>query len=419
MKSTQKDKSNTNKQRLWVISELYYPEMTSTGYYLTKIAEGLSGEFDVKVVCGQPNYSARGTKAPKREVLKGVEIFRVFGTTLDKNVIPFRILNMLTLSFAVFFRCFRSFRKDDWVLVVTTPPLMPFLTGAAALVRRSKHFLLIHDCYPEVLYATGKLSERSIFSRLLEYMSTRLLKAADGVIVVGRDMKQKIASKRGESADIFVIPNWAELETVFPTPKTGNPMLLEQSLEDNLVFLYAGNIGYPNDIETFLGAAEILQEQCPSAHFIFLGEGVKKSHLENKVKTKQLKNITVLPGRPRSDQIVFLNACDVGIVSLISQMKGVSMPSRTYNIMAAGKPILALCDPGSEIAMVIDEESAGWHINPGEIKDLVNTICLIAESRETLSIYGTNARNAALEKYSLKTAIFEYTASLRQLGKIR
>ena len=62
------------KQRLWVISEPYYPEETSTGYYLTRIAEGLAGDFDVKVLCGQPNYSARGTVAPKREVHKGVEM---------------------------------------------------------------------------------------------------------------------------------------------------------------------------------------------------------------------------------------------------------------------------------------------------------------------------------------------------------
>src|SRR5688572_19807882 len=69
--------------RLWVVSELYYPEETSTGYYLTRIAEGLVDDFDVRVLCGQPTYSARGTIAPSHEVHKGVEIFRVTGTTLD------------------------------------------------------------------------------------------------------------------------------------------------------------------------------------------------------------------------------------------------------------------------------------------------------------------------------------------------
>ncbi|HEY0659489.1 MAG TPA: hypothetical protein VGD05_13490, partial [Pyrinomonadaceae bacterium] len=68
-----------NKKTLWVVTELYYPEETSTGYYLTRIAEGLTDDYEVKVLCGQPNYSARGVRAPKREIHKQVEIFRSFG----------------------------------------------------------------------------------------------------------------------------------------------------------------------------------------------------------------------------------------------------------------------------------------------------------------------------------------------------
>ncbi len=70
-----------------MITELYYPENNQTGYYMTGIAEGLADDFKVKVICGQPNYAAKGTFAPKKEVHEGVEIFRVWGTTLDKNVI--------------------------------------------------------------------------------------------------------------------------------------------------------------------------------------------------------------------------------------------------------------------------------------------------------------------------------------------
>src|SRR4029453_12819197 len=86
------------KPRLWVVCEVYYPEKISTGYYLTSIAEGLSEEFDVRVLCGQPNYAARGTRAPKHELRDGTEIFRAGSTTLDKNVIPYRVINMITLG---------------------------------------------------------------------------------------------------------------------------------------------------------------------------------------------------------------------------------------------------------------------------------------------------------------------------------
>ncbi len=126
-----KKQSQAEKKNLWVVTELYYPEETSTGYYLTKIAEGLTDNFNVKVLCGQPNYSGRGIHAPKREVHKDVKIFRAFGTTLDKNVILFRLVNMLTLSFSVFFKALLNFKKKDRILVVTTPPSLPFIAAFA------------------------------------------------------------------------------------------------------------------------------------------------------------------------------------------------------------------------------------------------------------------------------------------------
>ncbi len=83
-----------NKKTLWVITELYYPENNQTGYYMTGIAEGLTQKFNVRVICGQPNYAARGTFAPKRENHKNVEILRVWSTTLNKDIIFLRLINM-------------------------------------------------------------------------------------------------------------------------------------------------------------------------------------------------------------------------------------------------------------------------------------------------------------------------------------
>ena len=136
---------NRKKSVLWVISELYYPEETSTGYYLTRIAEGLADDFEVKVICGQPNYSGRGIRAPKHEIHRNVEIFRAFGTTFNKNVITFKLINMLTLSIAIFFKAIFHFKKGDQILVVTTPPSLPFITAFASLLRGGKYILLIHD----------------------------------------------------------------------------------------------------------------------------------------------------------------------------------------------------------------------------------------------------------------------------------
>lgn len=410
-----KEKSDEIKEKktLWVVTELYYPEETSTGYYLTRIAEGLADEFNVKVLCGQPNYSARGIRAPKREIHKNVEIFRAFGTTLDKNVILFRIINMLTLSLSSFFRAIFQFKKGDRVLVVTTPPSLPFIAAFAALFRGANYVLLIHDNYPEILCAVGKAKPDSFFVNALNFFNRWLYKYAGKIIVVGRDMKELVGEKTsGLDIPIETIPNWAELEQVEPAPRFCNKLLKELNLNDKFVFLYAGNMGYPNDLESIVWCAKKLKED-ERFQFIFLGAGVKKSWLEREVSEKNLKNITILAPRPRSEQKEFLNACDVALVSLVKQMWGVSMPSRTYNILAAGKPILALTEKDSELARVVEEDAVGWIVPPNEEKILLETILRIYETRETLAEKSANARKSALEKYSLEKAVSGYRRVLK------
>lgn len=408
-----------SKPRLWVISELYYPEETSTGYYLTRIAEGLTDVFSVKVICGQPNYSARGTKAAVRERRREVEIFRVAGTTLDKNKIPFRLINMLSLSISTFFKALFNFQKADTVLVVTTPPLLPFIAALAARLRGAKYTLLIHDNYPEILIAAGKTTPESFFSKMMNGANRRLYSRAAKIIVVGRDMKKLIERKiekiensnKKSRAPVVFISNWAELEAVAPEPRGANRLLKELNIEEKFVFLYAGNMGYPNDLASILRCAEKLGADG-KFHFIFLGAGVRRKWLEKEIAEKRMRNVSLLDPRPRAEQKTFLNACDVALVSLVKKMRGVSMPSRTYNILAAGKPILALSESDSELEMIINEERIGWSVPPDEPETLLKVIYGIYAEREKLEQMGIRAREAAVEKYSLEKAISEYRREL-------
>lgn len=401
------------KQRLWVITELYYPEETSTGYYLTRIAEGLADDFEVRVICGQPNYSAKGTKAPKKEFHKNVEIHRVFGTTFDKNIIFFRLINMLSLSFSTFLKALFSFRQGDKVLVVTTPPSLPFIVSFAALLKGASYVLLIHDNYPEILIAANKAGANSYFVSFLNYCNRWLYKYASKIIVVGRDMRELVGKKTaGLDVSLEVIPNWAELEQVEPLPREENPLLKELNWEDRIVFLYAGNMGYPNDIESLVECADILGKDQRFG-FVFLGAGVKRGWLEREVEKRKLKNVKLLAPRPRSEQKVFLNACDIGVVSLVSKMRGVSMPSRTYNILAAGKPILAIAENDSEISKVIEDGQVGWIVPPGKPKELLKIIREIYESRAEFVKIGKKSRREALTKYSLETALQKYKSVLK------
>ncbi len=397
-------------KRIWLVSELYYPEETSTGYYITKIAEGLADRFEVHVLCGQPAYFNRGVRAPRRETHNGVEIERCLGTTLDKNKMWGRMLNLVTLTLTIFWRAVLQFRRGDEVLVVTAPPTFPFITKWACRLRGAKYLLLIHDNYPEILIAVKDVKPDAAFVRLMHWMNRRLYKGAAKIIVVGRDMKELLTRKMdGDDSRIINIPNWAELERVDPAPREDNTLLKDLGLMDKFVMLYVGNMGYANDMESILWCAEQLKGR-EEFHFLFIGNGVKRRWLEATVKEHSLNNITILPPRPRDDQRNFLNACDIALISLVKNMLGVSMPSRTYNTLASGKPMIGIADPASELSRVIKEERVGWLVPTGEKELLLEAIIEAQSCPQRRAEMGHRARLAAEKKYSLRKAVEDYRA---------
>ena len=278
--------------KVWIVSELYYPEETSTGYFLTKIAEGLSPYFSTHVLCSQPTYSARGISAPVREVHRGVTIRRCRATTLNKDVFLFRLVNLLTISLSMFLHAVCSFNGKDIVLVATNPPALPFFIAAACSMRGAKCVLLVQDVYPESLVATGLLNPQSFLVSMLNRLNRRLYRAMEIISVLGRDMEDLVRKKLANcTMRIVVIRNWADVDQIVPSPREQNELLKQLDLLGKFVAQYAGNIGRVHGIETLLKTAIILQREDSDIHFLFIGSGAKKIWLENAVKENGLENV--------------------------------------------------------------------------------------------------------------------------------
>jgi len=392
---------------IYIVSELYYPEETSTGHYLTRIAEGLAQTGEVSVLCSQPTYSQRGIKAPTNEVHNGVKICRCWGGRLNKDLLPLRIINFFTISISLFLSGLIRFKRCDKVIVVTNPPLLPFLITLASKLKRSTPILLVHDVYPEVLIAAGILKPGSLTCNLIQGVTRWLYKNVKKVIVIGRDMKKIAISKCGNTDKVHLITNWADLDIVKPLIRDENSLLKSHGLLNKFVVQYCGNMGRTHGLEYLLETAEELQNRN-NLHFLMIGSGARKNWLEKNVEDRKISNITILPRCQRDSLNETLNACDIAVISFVPGMSGISVPSRMYNIMAAGKPILAIADDESELATVVKEENIGWVVPPGEIKLLKTAIKDAKSDRIRLQKMGERARIAAESKYSLANIITDY-----------
>lgn len=391
-----------------MISEVYFPDEAGGAYFMSKLAEGLGQYYSVNVLCGDPVYTARGTTVPKREIRNEVNVERCYATRFDKNVIVLRLFNLLTVSISIFLKALQRIRKQDIVLVVTTPPLLPFLVLLACHLRRVKCILRIEDVYPETLIATGLLGQRNMVTRALSFMNKILFRNFDRITVLGRDMDYLVKNKLGcWNKHVTIIPNWADTDLVKPTLKANNVLLKELGLTDKFIIQCAGNMGRAQGIENLFKAVEILKNE-KDIHFLFIGSGAKRSWMDREIRDKELYNVTILDQRPRSDQGNFLNACDIALVSLLPGMTGAGVPSRLYNIMAAGKPIIAVTGFGSEVEFVVREEGVGWFVPAGRPEMLAIAILESRSNPEALLQMGERARHAAVTKYSEQRVIKDY-----------
>lgn len=393
--------------RLWVVSELYYPEQTSTGYFLTHIAEGLAASMPVSVVCGQPTYSEHGQRAPARERRNNVTIHRVRATHFGKDRLVLRAINVVTLTLAMSWFALRHFRRGDKLLAVTNPPSLPPVLGVIARWRRMDAHLLVHDVYPEVLAATGMLRRDGLFYRLLGRFFGATFRLYGSIIVLGRDMANVVRAKLGsEHRQVTIIPNWGDVDEVTPIPREQNRFLALNRIDAPCVIQFSGNIGRTHDVDTILATARKLRDRT-NIQFVFAGYGGKSGVVSDAINSGALPNVRLLPRQPRDLLGPMLSSADATIISFVDEMKGLSVPSRMYNVLSAGTPIIAIADPDSELALVVREERAGWVLRPGDADALAALVVEIATAagRAEAANRGAAGRVAVEQRYTLKSVI--------------
>ena len=405
-------------KRILVLTELYFPEQTSTGYFLTKTAEGLAEEYEVKVVTGPAtNLLLPCEDFPKHERRNQVEIWRCGGTNFNQDFLVGRFLNLLSRSLSIFRKALVFCQRNDTILVVTNPPVLPFVALLLKWIKGSQFVLLIHDVYPEALVAVGLCSSSSPLVKVGQLANRILYKQASKIITLGRDMTELAELKlpKNGNSQIICIPNWADNELIKPLKKKRNPLLQKLGIADKFIVLYAGNIGRTHGIEYVAEAARMFREEA-SIYFIVSGFGAKKKWLTEYIATHQLNNISIL-APCASDELVFvLNACDVAVISFLPGMAGVSVPSRMYNQMAAGKPIIAVADQWSELAQVVQEEEIGWLVKPGDVDKLVSTIKFAASDAQTCATKGAKAAAVAQTKYTFAQSDNAYKKVFREIS---
>ena len=251
-----------------------------------------------------------------------------------------------------------------------SPPLTLGLTGWFAQVdcRRCPMIFNIQDVFPDAAVETGAISNRTIIAAAswLERVSYR---AADAVTVLSDDLRDNVAAKLAAasarpddaaSADtVHVIPNFVDTEAIVPADRA-TPYRDELGLGDGPVVLYAGNVGFSQSLDLVLAAAR----ELPDVMFLINGNGAARSSLE--AAAVDIPNVRFADYIAVNRLSELLATGDVHVVPLRRGLGRVSVPSKTYSIMAAGRPVVASIDPDTAVPRILQESGGGVAVAPDD-----------------------------------------------------
>lgn len=407
---------DSDKKNLLIYAHYYYPDVASTGQILTELAEGLKDSFHITVICTVPSYTGKISQHYRKhkyyyENINGVDVLRIRVPEFRKNFAPSRIYNIVSYFLSAIAATFRV-ERQDYVFTISQPPILGGLLGIfGKWIKHAKMIYNIQDFNPEQIQAVEFTSNRLILStmRALDNYSCR---KADKVIVVGRDMIETL-QKRFETLPPYAyINNWIDEKEITPLPANHERVMhfrKEYGLDGKFVIMYSGNIGLYYDLVNLIGIIERFQNR-PEVIFAFIGEGSVLEELIAYKDAKALSNVVFIPYQDKKQLIYSLNAGDVHFVVNAKGIKGVSVPSKLYGVMAAGKPVLGILEKGSEARLIIEEAGCGLSVDPGDyeaIEKLIDRFILLNGTGE-LQEMGQKGRKYLADNLTKAVSIEKY-----------
>lgn len=400
-------------RRLLVISQVYAPDPAAVGQYVTDAAEEMARRgWDVVVYTAARGYDDPSHRYPARERRGGVDVRRLPLSSFGKQSIAIRLAAQSLFVVQAFIRSLLTGRFDT-ILVSTSPPFAGICGAALSAIKRTPCVWWVMDLNPDQMAAAGKISGRSLFAQLFDWMNRFTIRHARDVVVLDRFMKERVVAKLpGDPsvlAKVAVIAPWA-LDAHLTADDEGIAAFRRRhGLDDKFVVMYAGNHSPQNPLGTLLAAADRVRD-VDRLVFVFVGGGAGKPEIERQI-AAGATNMISLPYQPLEALSATLGAADVHVVSVGDTTVGIMHPCKIYSAMAIGRPILLLGPQPCHASEIIAEHRIGWHLSHGDVAGTDAALREAAlETRDQVAARGMRASEVAHRLFSRQVLLGQFVA---------
>ena len=404
---------------LLVLCPHFDPDVAPTGVVMTRIAnELIERGHRLHVVTALPWYQRHAIEPGwdgqlvRSERTEWGQISRVHPFPTDKRNIPARALAFGGFTaLATMVGSFGRVRPD--AVLAMSPPLTLGMAGRiAATIRRAPLVFNIQDVFPDVAVELGLLTGDQVIkgAKFLERLSYRM---SDAVTVLSDDLAENVRAKitsglgpdaaQQQESKVRVIPNFVDTNAIRPSARE-NSYREQYGLLGKSVVMYAGNVGFSQSLDLVLEAARRFAQTRPEVVFVINGGGSARPDLERDA--ADLSNVRFIDMQPIERLPEVLAAGDVHVVPLRAGLAWSSVPSKLYSILAAGRPIVASVDLGTEVERTIERAGAGIAVAPEDPSAFVAALAQVLDNRDAADKMGASGR-LFVEQWASPAAVAE------------
>ena len=412
------------------LSGYYYPEQVASSHLIDDLEEAFEKEgflSDVYVPVPSRNVD-ESLKEKYQNMLyeerRGgtIRVHRFLLSNEKKGAIS-RAIRYLKQNIKQY-KLGKKAKDIDLIFASSTPPTQGFLCGKAKKklckkYKRNVPFIYnLQDIFPDSLVSAGMTKKGSLIYKIGRKIENYSYKMADKIIVISEGFKSNLVQKGVDESKIVVIPNWIDSSKVISIDRKDNVLFDRYNLDRNKFYVtYSGNLGLSQNLDMLLDIAKEFKDEIKDLHFVLIGEGAKKEELQKRIEEEQIKNVDILSFQPYSDIAHVFSLGDVGLIISKSKVGGSSVPSKTWSIMSAKRPIIASFDEDSELFRLVKEEKLGLTAKADDKEELKNAIRQLYSNREEAMFMGETARKYVEENLNKEKCVGAYIDLIKSLVK--
>ncbi len=408
--------------RLLQIPGYFFPEKAASIYLEDNRQEAFSkAGFYTVVYTSRPQrglseeeYQEYKQKKVEMMYNNHVEVHRFAMYREGKNPV-LRALRYFLISIIQFWKGIWT-KNIDLIYVASTPPTQGALAALIKKIKRVPFVYNLQDIFPDSLVGTGLAKKGGFLWKIGRIIENFTYRNADKIIVISQDFKKNIMAKGVSEDKIEVVYNWVDEQAVADVPKEKNVLFDRYNLDRNKFYVtYNGNIGLTQNMDMLLEVAKAL-EANEEINFVLVGNGAYLEQVKQIIKDRNVDNVTLLPFQPYEE---ISHVFSLGDVSLVISKPGVganSVPSKTWSIMSASRPVLANFDE-NELKTIIEENNCGIFTKAGDKVAFTDAILKLYNDRELCKEMGANGRKFVMNNLTKEAGTQKYVDVVKSFEK--